>query len=95
MNCQLAIEPFNNCPGRARLVKALTDADILKEYEFIDAPEQFWDNKADTIVLKKKYGSMPTLGQGIRLGQIGLDCQADELHTRTIAGDIYVRMWWD
>lgn len=92
---KLAEQPFNNCPGRDVLQKDLTAAGIFNEYHIADAPEQFWDNKEDTIVLKKNYGSMPTLGQGIKLGQISLDCGADEIHTKTIDGDIYVRIWWD
>jgi hypothetical protein len=92
---RLAEQPFNNCPGREVLRDRLNAAGIFKEYHIADAPKEFWDNAEDTIVLKKNYGSMPTLGQGIKLGQISLDCGADEMHSETIDGDIYVRIWWD
>jgi hypothetical protein len=91
----IQIEKFNNAPGAGAIERYLRETKLDYYFEPADAKLAYYQNKGDTLVLRRKDNKHPEFEQGIDLMGLARKFDADEFTKMREEGRTYYRIWWD
>jgi hypothetical protein len=91
---EIKLEAFNDCPGADEGKAYIATHQLHPAIRVVDLDNIFYTNSSDTLVLEIIKGP-DEMKVALALGQMAVECLADEFTWNVIEGTYIVRLWWD